>query len=369
MSEQLTLKYEEIEKVANRSYLRENFKRGNRETYHIPEEMILEREGFNNRIVYVGLDELKDSLIANGLLDPLVVDVLPDGRVFVDEGYRRIRAIRAAKVGRPDLFHTVECYVNGSDVTELERKIRITTSNQCRELLKPIERANNAYEVKYCFGSEKTNEEVAKLLGISRQTVDNLIKIATAPDATKNEILLADMSITEAIKYLSAQKKGKKEAEKAEEDANKNGAGKTPLPHDINADELKQLEALGEPGTGTDDLPFSQVDEDTGEIRIVNPELKEFESKGLDLIGNTVASTGAEAKEKDDQIKYNEDRPEIAQIQNCIKLNDRLGVRIDKLQISDGDKKDLLDWLKWQMKDLEEARAWIHSNKKQNKAR
>lgn len=367
MPEQMELPYEVIEKVANRNYLRDNFKRGNRETYHIPEEMIQEREGFNDRIVYEGLDELKDSLVANGLLDPLVVDVLPDGKVYIDEGYRRIRAIRLAKAVFPHLFNTVECFVNGSDVTELQRAIRVYASNSCRELLKPVERANNAYKIKYCFGEEKSNEEVATLLHVSRQTIDNLIRIATAPDATKNEILMADMSITEAVKYLGTQKKAKKAAEKAEVDANKNSAGKTSLPHDINADELKQLEALGEPGSGNDDLPFSEVDEQTEEVRISTHKPDEYvEGKPLSLVGNGVATT-IEKKEKDGTVNYDEQRPEIAQIQNCIKLNDKLAVRIEKLDISDGDKKDLADWLKWQMNDLVEARTWIHSNKKQNK--
>lgn len=70
-----------------------------------------------------------------------------------------------------------------------------------------------------------------------------------------------------------------------------------------------------------------------------------------------------------DKLKYDSERPEIAQIQNAIKLNDRLATRIAKLEISEGDKKDLLAWLEWQMKDLLEDREWIHNNKKQNKIR
>lgn len=365
MPEQLSLPYEVIEKVANRNYLRDNFKRGNRETYHIPEEMILERDGFNDRIIYEGLDELKDSLVANGLLDPLVVDVLPDGRVFVDEGYRRIRAIRMAKVGFPHLFHTVECFVNGSDVTELQRAIRIHASNSCREILKPVERANNAYKIKFGFGEEKSNEEVAKLLHVSRQTIDNLIKIATASDTIKNEILMADMSITEAIKYLSGQKKAKKEADNAELEANKNTAGKTPLPHDPNAEELAELKLLEEKENAKE-----EVDTETGEVRIsnYNPEAP-HETKPLDLVGNTVATTGDVKPEKDGVVKYDSDRPEIEQIQNAITLNDWLSVRAEKLAISEGDKKDLLDRLKWQMNSLLPLRDWVHTNKKQNKIR
>lgn len=373
MSQQLklSLPYEIIEKVANRSFLRDNFKRGNRETYHIPEELIMEREGFNDRIIYDGLEELKDSLIANGLLDPLVVDVLPDGRVFVDEGYRRIRGIRMAKKENPHLFITVECFVNGSDITELQRAIRVHASNFCREILKPVERANNAYKIKYCFGSEKSNEEVSKLLGnVSRQTIDSLIKIATAPDAIKNEILMADMNMTEAIKYLNNHKKSKKDAEKAELEANKNTAGKIPLPVDINAKELQELKDLEE--TDNTETVFELPDDEPEEekrISTYNPD-EAKSSEPLNLVGNTVAKEKSAKKEDDGTVDYDESRNEIAQIQNCIKLADQIEARFNKIDcIDDGTKKDISDWVKWMQKDLAEIRTWIHKNKKQNKIR
>jgi ParB-like chromosome segregation protein Spo0J len=369
-TEQLTLPYEVIDKVANRTYLRDNFKRGNRETYHIPEELILEREGFNDRIDYEGMEELRDSLLANGLLDALVVDVLPDGRVLVDEGYRRIRGIRMAKQIDPTKFATVECFVNSGDVTELQRTIRVHSTNCCRELLKPVERANNAYKIKFHFGKEKTNEEVSKLLGnVSRQTVDNLIKIAMAPDDIKNQIRMAGMNITEAMALVSKQKKLKKDADKVEEDSHKNTASPTPLPYDPNAEELMELKLLEEKkhfndGEGDGFIPSNE------EPRISNhnPDNEKENGQPLNLVGNTVA-TNTEKTEKDDSVKFDESREEVAQIQNCIKLADRLENIVSKIDCPDGTKKDVSDVVKWLQKDLAAVREWISKNKKQNKAR
>lgn len=435
-SQQLTLNYAVIEKVANRSYLRDNFKRGNRETYHIPEEMIQEREGFNNRLVYENMDEMKVSLIANGLLDPLVVDVLPDGTVYVDEGYRRIRGIRLAKADRPDLFSTVECFVNGADTTELQRKIRVSTSNQCREILKPIERANNAYEIKYCFGKEKSNDEVGNLLGgVSRQTVDNLIKIASAPDDLKNEMLMADMSITECVKFLANHKKMQKKADEKEDASHETSASAASLPQDPlkkdleglseldkQAEEMKEQnqEENAEARANRERVEREQLLEVANEVyvsdvelakhigkRLAAPAVKSWEQDFVDEATSEVVSIqrnevvlekGALVDEdtiktlieegvkvcfinkevtvapsvitepvaEKEKNKYDSDRPEIAQVQNSIQLNDRLSVRVEKLDISEGDKKDLLSWLQWQMKDLIGLRDWVHTNKKQN---
>lgn len=127
-------------------------------------------------------------------------------------------------------------------------------------------------------------------------------------------------------------------------------------------DELKELDAQAEQMKQD-----GEVDEETGEVRITNPDLKEYESKGLDLVGNTVAATGKENDDITGAKKYDETRVEIKQIQNCIGLADKLEAIVNKLDVPEGTKTDVCNIVKWLQNDLAEVRDWCHKNKSQNK--
>lgn len=441
--EQLTLPYEEIKKgsIANRDYMRKNFKRNSIDTYFIPLNKIQERDGLNSRIVYEGILELADAIISNPeTIDPMVLDVLPSGIGLIDEGHRRIRAhwlnVERGKY-KDDIL--IEFYPNKSDVTELDRMVRQVTSNlNLKKDLKPFEKAKVAWNVKNLYSEKpKTHEEVAKLLHLSRQTVDNLIRIHEAPDDLRQEMVAADMSITECLNLVVGSDKLKKQSAKSELDANKNPSAAPQEPKDALANDLKELAALEEetpeerdqrllrentkreqeleqlmeisdeikvrPETLTEHLgrklsaPVLRewvddvIDEGTGEIisikrkeAIVNKNeiisdkiierILEWESintilvykKGMEPVAKSVVTVLPEDKEKD---KYDSNRLEIQQIQNCIGLADKLEAIVNKLDVPDGVKKDITSIVGWMQKDLAECREYIHKNKRENKAR
>lgn len=248
--EQLTLPYEEIKKgsIANRDYMRKNFKRNSIDTYFIPLNKIKERDGLNSRIVYEGILELADAIISNPeTIDPMVLDILPSGIGLLDEGHRRLRAhLLNVERGKYKDDILVEFYPNKSDVTELDRMVRQITSNlNLKKDLKPFEKAKVAWNVKNLYSEKpKTHEEVAKLLHLSRQTVDNLIRIHEAPDDLRQEMVAADMSITECLNLVVGTDKIKKQADKAELDANKNPSAAPQEPKDALANDIKELAAL-----------------------------------------------------------------------------------------------------------------------------
>lgn len=95
--------------------------------------------------------------------------------------------------------------------------------------------------------------------------------------------------------------------------------------------------------------------------RTTSPELKEYVSKPLDLVGNTVAN---KERKEDEGVKYDESREEIKQVQNIIKLADKMEAIVTKLDIPEGSKKDVSDIVKWMQKDLSDLRTWVHKNKK-----
>jgi len=241
----LQLPYEEItkDKLANRDFLRKNFSRG-KETYMIPVSSLTIRDGFNKRLVYEGIEELAESIKQNGIKEPLVVDVLSGGRVIIDRGHRRLKAIEHL-ISRGEKIETVECFINSREVTEMDRMQDIFNSNMFAAKLNSVEQANTVFALKNYFG-EISNEEIGKRLGISRQQVDNLLLLASADDATKQEVLNGDLGVTEAIKYIRSLKKADKEAEKAELDANKNPSAAPQEPKDALAEDMKDLAALEE---------------------------------------------------------------------------------------------------------------------------
>ncbi len=351
---QLTLNYEEIKEsnLANRDFLRKNFTVG-KPVYKIPVDTLTIREGFNKRIIYDGIEELAQSIKENGIKEPLVVDVMKDGRAIIERGHRRYKAIQLL-ISQGTEIQYVECFVNAREVTERQRMEDIFNSNMFASKLNPVEQANTVFALKNNFG-EISNDDIGKRLGVSRQQVDNLLTLASADDATKQEILNGNMGITEALKYIRNSKKVQKDADKAEVNANKNPSAAPQEPKDELAGEMKELEELDRKAL---DIRTSDYNPDEVE-----------DGKPLSLVGNTVAYQKDDTKDDDGIKKYDESRDEIKQIQNCIKLADKLEAITNKFDVPDGSKKDVADIVKWMQKDLAEVREWIHKNKKQNKAR
>ena len=436
-STQLNLPYLQITEVVNRKYLRDNFKQTGRASYYIEFSKIKIRDGFNKRVVYEDIPELAESILIHGLKDPFVLDILPNGDAYIEEGHRRHKAISLLiekKKWHPEAL--IEFFSNKSEVTELDRMINQYTSNNNKKKLKPFEAAAVAYEAKFNFSEKpKSNEEIAELLGVSRQQVDNYISIASASDELKNQMVVADMTLTECLAIIKGIKKLKSQTDKVEEDSHKNTAPPTPLPKDMLAGELKELEELEKETDEERDLRLLRektkadqeheqlmevsdeikvkklsehigsklsaparrtwtedfMDEDTGNVVTIDrhetlvpkgevitedivEQLKDWKGLGIDTIfvykkgmepvAASVITEPVAQKEKD---RFDNSRPEIKQINNCIGLADRLEAIVNKLDVPDGTKKDVTDIVKWMQFDLSECREYIHKHKDQNK--
>lgn len=178
------------------------------------------RDGFNVRKKYNGLEELADSIDANGIVTPLTVDILKDGRIYLERGNRRLNALlllreRYEGNGMYDEFHQrfefVECFVNGKNVTELDRIKALYTSNHF-EPFSPVENSEVVLRLKTYYNY--SHEQISKELGMSRQSVDNYAKIAEMPDDVKQALSDNRMSLNTA---LSVMRKFKDDIERAEE--------------------------------------------------------------------------------------------------------------------------------------------------------
>jgi len=248
--QQLQLPYAEVGKVANREFIRSNkeiFTQTPRASFKMPLSKIQERDGFNNRIVFEIIEELADDIFARGQQEPMVLDILETGVGLIDEGHQRFRAFQLLlSQGRIDKDYLVEFYPNKASVTELDRMVRQITSNvNLKKDLRPYEKAKVAWNVKNLYTEKPmSHEEVAKLLHLSRQTVDNLIKISEADDALKNTMVERDLNLKDCLALVKTEKELKKQTDQVEEDSHKNTAPPTPFPKDALADEMKELKEL-----------------------------------------------------------------------------------------------------------------------------
>ena len=153
------------------------------------------------------LDALAGSIGSVGLLQPLIVRPLDDGRYELVAGERRWRAAQKAGIDR------VPAVVRTSP--EDERLQAALIENMVREDLNPVEEARACAALVDDLGISK--EELARRVGRSRAAISNLIRLLDLPDPVLS--LLERQELTEghgrAILQLADQDKRTRLAKQA----------------------------------------------------------------------------------------------------------------------------------------------------------
>jgi ParB family transcriptional regulator, chromosome partitioning protein len=130
------------------------------------------------------LDALAGSIGSVGLLQPLIVRPLDDGRYELVAGERRWRAAQKAGIGR------VPAVVRSSP--EDERLQAALIENMVREDLNPVEEARACASLVGDLGISK--EELARRVGRSRAAISNLIRLLDLPDAALTLLERGDLT-------------------------------------------------------------------------------------------------------------------------------------------------------------------------------
>ncbi len=127
----------------------------------------------------VAMEELKQSIAQHGILEPLVVRPMGPGRYQIVIGERRWRCAR-------DLgFRTVPAIVRQlSDEEAFELSL---VENLQRDNLTPIEEAR-AYQHMIDSGMAKNQREVARILGIAPQRVNEKLRLLSLPPRIQERI-------------------------------------------------------------------------------------------------------------------------------------------------------------------------------------
>ena len=163
----------------------------------------------------LGIPELADLIyLNNGPIDPLLGDIYAEDTCFyVTEGERRTRALRhLIKTGRDTypngaLVSDVRVLLNPPGTTDLERK-RIAISSASKLPFTIMQRAR--YYKSFADKNDKTHEEIAEYLGISRQTVDNYILACDFPTDTQMNLDAGTITLSAALEaYREANPKRK----------------------------------------------------------------------------------------------------------------------------------------------------------------
>ena len=121
------------------------------------------------------LEELASSIKSHGLLQPVVIRIRPDGAYELIAGERRLRA--SALAGLNEIPAIVE------NVSDKDASTFALIENLQREDLNPLEEASGYHRLQEEFGL--TQEDLAKLVGKSRSTVANSIRLLSLGTRSK----------------------------------------------------------------------------------------------------------------------------------------------------------------------------------------
>jgi ParB family chromosome partitioning protein len=130
------------------------------------------------------LERLAASVGEAGVIQPVVLHALADGRYELIAGERRWRAAQIAGL------ETVPAVLRDED--ESRRLQTALIENMAREDLNPIEEARACAALVEDLGVSR--EEVARRLGRSRSTISNLIRLLDLPDQVLDLLAAGELS-------------------------------------------------------------------------------------------------------------------------------------------------------------------------------
>ncbi len=141
------------------------------------------------------LDELADSIRAQGLVQPIVVRPINGGRYEIIAGERRWRASKLAELD------TIPALVR--DVSDRSAIAMALIENIQREDLNPMEEANALHRLREEFSM--THQEAAEAVGRSRAAVSNLLRLRNLNDDVKRLVENCDLEMGHARALLALE--------------------------------------------------------------------------------------------------------------------------------------------------------------------
>jgi ParB family chromosome partitioning protein len=130
------------------------------------------------------IDTLSASIADAGVVQPVIVRPLPEGRYELIAGERRWRAARQAELD------TMPALIRNQD--EAEGLQTALIENMAREDLNPVDEARACAALVEDLGLSK--EELARRLGRSRAAISNLVRLLDLPDEALELLAAGDLT-------------------------------------------------------------------------------------------------------------------------------------------------------------------------------
>jgi len=150
------------------------------------------------------LQELADSIAAQGIIQPIVVRPVGDGRFEIIAGERRWRASQLASLQEiPVVIHEVD------DQAAMAMAL---IENIQRDDLNPLEEANALHRLLNEFGL--THQQIAKAVGKSRTSVTNFLRLLELAEPVKKMLELSQLDMGHAKAILGLKESDQYKAAK-----------------------------------------------------------------------------------------------------------------------------------------------------------
>lgn len=191
-----------VDQLANRDAIRKHTVRG-LEQVKVPFENITTRPGFNERTDWTGIEELALSILDDGLLFPIWIDMLLDGTCILIDGERRYKAIEYLRSQGHDYAH-VAAIIAPKGWTDIDRLFFMAQANNGGKPFDDIELGRVFVRL---VNMGISQAEISKRMGnMSEMVVGNRIVAAKLTDREKKSVEEGEISLTAAVAYAKREK-------------------------------------------------------------------------------------------------------------------------------------------------------------------
>lgn len=169
-----------------------------RDVFQVDPREIIVQDGWNPRTDFSGEEDLRDSIIENGVITPLRVKLGSEKQIILVDGERRLRAtLRAISEGHD--IATVPCLQERTGISDIEALLNAILANQGKPL-DPIEEAD-AFRRLNAWGL--TPNQIGKRIGRSGEHIRQRLALVDAAPEIKTAIQQDEISIKQATKIVN----------------------------------------------------------------------------------------------------------------------------------------------------------------------
>lgn len=228
----------------------EEIKKAKKSDLHkVDPRVLVEEEGFNVRRDLGDIKGLKNSIVANGVQEPLLVKTSTedDGKLVIRTGHRRLAAIRMALEEGHDIGYIpvrkLSPHFSREDemfAMYIENDGKSFTLLEEGEFFKKMK--NMSYDVK----------EIAERVGKTQSHISNGLKLASAPKKLKDYVVEGKIASSTLLRVLRAESDEKKQVEMVENAMNEKEEEKedTSAPSEKKSEKKEGSESEKKPGKG-----------------------------------------------------------------------------------------------------------------------